>query len=122
MNGFNTQQTAKGAAKGSNPPAKRDSQYSFMQQNGGGSTAHLRKSGMDNPFESTKENAPKVKNNKVYAQLAPIDSASQFGYGTGNLPQPMSREELMNLERVGGGKNSSIETLLNQENMIKGSK
>lgn len=34
----------------------------------------------------------------------------------------MSREELMNLEKVGGGKNSTIETLLNQENLIKGGK
>jgi hypothetical protein len=34
----------------------------------------------------------------------------------------MSREELMTLEKNGGGKNSSIETLLNQDNMIKGGK
>ena len=69
-NGFSTQQTGKSGAagsKGSNPPPKRDSQYSFVQQNSGGSTAHLRKSGMDNPFDSAKENAPKVKNHKVNA-------------------------------------------------------
>jgi hypothetical protein len=34
----------------------------------------------------------------------------------------MSREELLNLEKAGGGKNSTIETLLNQDNMIKGGK
>lgn len=72
---FNTQQSKNSAIKGANA-SKKDGQYSFMQQSSNGSTAHLRKSGLDNPFDSTKENAPLVKNHKVNAQLAPIESSS----------------------------------------------
>ncbi|CDW81244.1 kinesin motor domain containing protein [Stylonychia lemnae] len=85
--------------------------------NTGGSS--LRRSGIEFPFE---KDAPLVKNNKVNAQLAPIEyNTMQVGQiNTGQLPPPMSREELMNLER--NHKNVSIENLLNQDTLVKGGK
>jgi hypothetical protein len=42
------------------------------------------------------------------------------GGGGGLLPPPMSREELLKLEK--NHKNVSIESLLNNENLVKGGK
>jgi hypothetical protein len=57
-----------------------------------------------------------VKNNKVNAQLAPIDYMS--ANVTTNLPPTMSRDELLNYEKY--HKNVSIENLLNNEAIAKG--
>lgn len=86
------------------------------------STANsLRRSGMDFPYD---KDLPLVKNNKVNAQLAPIEYntlnvGSVYGTGAG-LPPPLSREELMNLEK--NHKNVSIENLLSNEVLTKGGK
>jgi len=82
-------------------------------------TAHLRKSGVDFPFG---QDGPLVKNHKVNAQLAPLDYNSEKGYMNvgSSLPPPMSREELMSLEK--NHKNVSIENLLSAENLTRGGK
>lgn len=77
--------------------------------------SHLRKSGKDFPPQA--EGASMVKNQRVNAQLAPLDNNNcgsgngKAHGGHGSLPPPMTREELMNLEK--NNKNTSIEALLN---------
>lgn len=79
------------------------------------STTNLRKSVAEMPYGFEKD-APLVKNNKINAQLMPIENV--YTTSSGFLPPPMSRDELMKYEK--NHKNVSIESLLGSDSLSKG--